>query len=118
MSGRTRRLLRAAAETDRTFARAFVRGRAYLVGKCIHCQSQVSVPLDLAEPAHATLEHIVPRNHGGTAEPDNLAVACRRCNQGKGKRLDWRPRRDATLARVIETLQAHRRARLRERAPE
>lgn len=28
----------------------------------------------------ATLEHIVPRCQGGTDDPDNLAMACSRCN--------------------------------------
>lgn len=113
MSSRTRRLLRAAAESDTTFARVEARGRTYLVGKCIHCSTRVSVPVADDEPAHATLEHIVPRNHGGSDEPENLAVACRRCNQGKGKRLDHRRPEDATLKRVIETLQSRRRERLR-----
>jgi 5-methylcytosine-specific restriction endonuclease McrA len=118
MSGRTRRLLLAAAESDATFERVRDRDGEYLVGKCIHCQSRVSVPLDGREPAHATLEHIVPRTHGGTDELDNLAVACRRCNQGKGKRLDHRPRSDPKLQQVIETLQARRRARLRPPSPD
>lgn len=113
MSGRTRRLLLAAAASDATFERVPDRGVEYLVGKCIHCQSRVSVPLDPREPAHATLEHIVPRTHGGSDELENLAVACQRCNQGKGKRLDSRPRNDPTLQQVIATLQARRRARLR-----
>jgi 5-methylcytosine-specific restriction endonuclease McrA len=113
MAGRTRRLLQAAAESDSTFERVESRGRSYLVGKCIHCQTRITVPLDWDEPAHATLEHIVPRNHGGTDDLENLTVACRRCNHGKGRRLDQRRLDDATLARVIETLQARRRERLR-----
>jgi 5-methylcytosine-specific restriction endonuclease McrA len=113
MAGRTRRLLHAAAESDTTFERVSVRGREYLVGKCIHCQTRVSVPVDWNEPAHATLEHIVPRALGGSDEPENLAVACQRCNQGKGRRLDVRRRGDETLERVIQTLQERRRERLR-----
>jgi len=113
MAGRTRRLLRAAAESDVTFERVESRGRTYLVGKCIHCSTQVTVPLDVDEPAHATLEHIVPRSHGGTDGLDNLAVACKRCNHGKGRRLDRRRPGDETLTRVIETLRARRRERLR-----
>jgi 5-methylcytosine-specific restriction endonuclease McrA len=113
VSRRTRRLLRAAAESDATFERQDVRGRGYLVGKCIHCQTRVSVPLDPDETAHATLEHIVPRHHGGSDDAENLAVACPRCNQAKGKRLDGRRRDDPTLERVIALLQERRRARLR-----
>lgn len=110
---RTRRLLLSAAASDNTFERVSLRGHEYWVGRCIHCASKVSIPLSDDEPAHGTLEHIVPRHHGGTDEPDNLAVACARCNQGKGKRLDKRRADDPTLARVIATLQARRRERLR-----
>jgi 5-methylcytosine-specific restriction endonuclease McrA len=113
MAGRTRRLLQAAAESDNTFERVSRDGREYLVGKCIHCQSRVSIPLDWNEQAHATLEHIVPRGLGGTDEPENLAVACQRCNQLKGKRLDRRRRGDETLERVIQLLQERRRERLK-----
>ena len=31
-----------------------------------------------------TFEHIVPRSKGGTDELDNIAVACRRCNEERG----------------------------------
>jgi 5-methylcytosine-specific restriction endonuclease McrA len=110
---RTRRLLLSAAESDNTFVRTVLRGREYWVGRCIHCQSKVSVPLTADEPASATLEHIVPRNHGGTDHPENLAVACARCNQGKGKRLDHRRKDDPTLQRVIAALRERRRERLR-----
>ncbi|MET0387247.1 MAG: HNH endonuclease [Polyangiales bacterium] len=114
MSRRSRQLLRAAAESDNTFERVTRGGREYWVGQCIHCRTRVSVPLDPDERAHATLEHIVPRHHGGSDDPENLAVACQRCNQGKGRRLDLRARNDDTLQRVITLLQERRRARLRE----
>jgi 5-methylcytosine-specific restriction endonuclease McrA len=117
MSSRTRRLLLAAARSDNTFEQRNMRGREYLVGQCIHCRTKVSVPLDPDEPAHATLEHILPQSHGGDDTPANLAVACQRCNQGKGKRLDHRRLTDPTLQQVIALLQARRRHRLRP-APE
>jgi 5-methylcytosine-specific restriction endonuclease McrA len=71
------------------------------------------VPLRPEEPSNATLEHIVPKHHGGTDAPENLAVACARCNQGKGKRLDKRRADDPTLVKVIATLQERRKQRLR-----
>jgi 5-methylcytosine-specific restriction endonuclease McrA len=111
--GRTRALLLLAAESDNTFERVTVRGREYWVGRCIHCQSKVSVPLADDEPAMGTLEHIVPKHHGGSDALDNLSVACARCNQGKGKRLDKRRRDDPTLMRVIAALQERRRERQR-----
>ncbi|MEM9861458.1 MAG: HNH endonuclease [Myxococcota bacterium] len=109
---RSHRLLLWAAATDATFERRGDR----LVGQCIHCQRRLSVDLDPA-PQVATVEHIEPRTHGGTDAVENLAVACARCNQGKGKRLDHRKRSDPTLSRVIDTLRARRAERLRT-APE
>ncbi|HET8933674.1 MAG TPA: HNH endonuclease [Polyangiales bacterium] len=112
---RTRALLLLAAESDQTFERATIRGREYWVGRCIHCQSKVTVPLASDEPASGTLEHIIAKHHDGTNALENLSVACARCNRGKGKRLDKRRRDDPTLTRVIAALQEHRRARQRSR---
>ncbi len=33
------------------------------------------------------VEHIVAKQHGGTDDPDNLALACNRCNAHKGPNL-------------------------------
>lgn len=33
------------------------------------------------------VEHIIPRQHGGSDEPDNLALACQHCNLHKGPNL-------------------------------
>ena len=33
------------------------------------------------------VEHIVARQHGGSEDPDNLALACHRCNLHKGPNL-------------------------------
>lgn len=84
-----------------------------LLGKCIHCNRKLSLELDGSPVTHATLEHIVPRTHGGTGALDNLAIACFRCNSGKGHRLDARPADDPTLQRLISTLQARRQDRHR-----
>jgi 5-methylcytosine-specific restriction endonuclease McrA len=74
----------------------------------------VAVGLDGRSLGGATLEHIVPTAQGGDDSPDNLAVACARCNHGKGRRLDHRKRGDPTLERVIALLRERRAARLRE----
>ena len=58
-------------------------------------------------------ENIVPRNHGGSDALLNLAIACSRCNHGKGAWLDPRRWDDEGLQRVISMLQARRMARLR-----
>jgi 5-methylcytosine-specific restriction endonuclease McrA len=53
------------------------------------------------------VEHIIARQHGGTDDPENLALACNRCNACKGPNLTgidpetstvvplFHPRRDA-----------------------
>lgn len=43
-------------------------------------------------PTDAVLDHVVPLKAGGSDEPDNLVVACRRCNNSKCDATDWVPR--------------------------
>jgi hypothetical protein len=46
---------------------------------------------------HATLDHLVPRSRGGLDVPDNIVVACHRCNCSKGSKIcpdEWIPRPD------------------------
>ncbi len=85
-----------------------------LSGKCIHCNRRLAIDLDGNPLSHETVEHIVPRTHGGTDAIANLAIACSRCNQGKGVRHDPRRWDDEGLQRVIATLQERRAARMRE----
>lgn len=33
-----------------------------------------------------TVDHLLPKAHGGTDDPSNLVAACRRCNSAKGAR--------------------------------
>ena len=41
-----------------------------------------------AEPYYRFhIEHIIPRQHGGTDDSDNLALACHHCNVHKGPNL-------------------------------
>lgn len=115
-AARNRQLLLAIVATDATFERATVRGGTAWVGKCIHCNARLVVGLDGTSDGAATIEHIVPRTHGGGDDLPNLAIACPRCNALKGKRLDHRRRDDPTLTEVIETLRARRLARWRDRA--
>lgn len=117
-SRRTSRLLLWCAATDRTFERAVAAdGQPVLSGKCIHCNARHTLTEAGAPLTSATVEHIIPRTHGGTDALDNLAIACARCNIGKGHRLDDRPWHDPTLQRVIATLQARRAARSRPPPP-
>lgn len=117
MKRRTHTLLLWAAATDATFERTVVDGWDALVGKCIHCQRSVCVPVVSDGPCGGTVEHIHPRHHGGDDSLENLAVACPRCNAGKGMRLDHRRASDPTLRRVVATLQERRRSRWRDPPP-
>ena len=101
-----------AAATDRTFALVTRDGHRWLEGKCIHCNRRLAMEISGVVKSTATLEHIVPRNHGGTDELENLAVACRRCNNTKGVRHDAQRWEDPKLQAVVETLR-ERRARRR-----
>ncbi|GAB4196172.1 MAG: hypothetical protein OHK0013_03140 [Sandaracinaceae bacterium] len=102
----------AIVHTDRTFERREVRGERVWVGRCIHCGSALVVDEDGATAA--TIEHIEPSAHGGTDDVRNLALACARCNQRKGARLDVRRRDDPTLSAVIEMLRRRRAERWRD----
>ncbi|MFF5985303.1 HNH endonuclease [Streptomyces olindensis] len=45
----------------------------------------------------ATLDHLIPRSHGGKNDADNVAVACRSCNSSKQDLMfpaEWIPNRD------------------------
>lgn len=51
--------------------------------RCEYCHA----PQLLANsPFH--IEHIVPSSHGGTDDPENLALGCNACNLAKGSRID------------------------------
>jgi len=111
MSARRRRILGIVA-TDSTFERKTVRGDEVWVGKCIHCNRRLVVEAN--GDTVGTIEHIVPRSHGGGDEIVNLALACGRCNREKGLRHDHRRPGDPGLSAVVQQLEARRRERWRE----
>jgi 5-methylcytosine-specific restriction endonuclease McrA len=117
-NSRLQRLLLWCAATDRTFQAAELGGVPVLVGKCIHCGKKLVLDRRGRPLSDASLEHIIPRHHGGTEEPENLAIACSRCNHEKGRRHDCARRDDPKLVQVIATLQARRRERTRAPLPE
>ena len=108
---RKQRLFLLVASTDRTFELKYRNGAPVLEGKCIHCQRKLQLHPDGRPIADATLEHIVPRNHGGTDDVHNLAIACARCNAEKGRRHDHKRSDDPKLTEVINRLLSRRRER-------
>lgn len=108
-----RRTILAVVATDRTFERGLAGDREAWIGKCIHCNARLSIGLDGEPISRATIEHILPRAHGGGDDLPNLAIACARCNHEKGMRHDHKPRGDARLAAIVERLAARRRERWR-----
>ncbi|UBF25095.1 HNH endonuclease [Kovacikia minuta CCNUW1] len=54
--------------------RQFIRERARFL--CEYCHSPEKSSSEIF-----TIDHLVPRSLGGSDEPDNLALACRRCNE-------------------------------------
>ena len=118
MSRLKRRRILSIVATDSTFARATVRGGGEVwVGKCIHCNRKLTVAANGEPIGHATIEHIIPRTHGGDDQLENLALACARCNPEKGVRHDVRRADDPKLTAVVERLQHRRRERWRDPVP-
>ena len=60
--------------------RDLVRRRA--ANRCEYCL----LPQEYSDLTHH-IEHIVAKQHGGTDEAENLALACHRCNLRKGPNL-------------------------------
>ncbi len=99
--------------TDATFERADFRGHEVWLGKCLHCNAHLMVELSGEPISRVTIEHIVPRVHGGTNALENLGLACARCNQGKGSRHDRNYLKDARAQALVSRLQERRRERWR-----
>jgi 5-methylcytosine-specific restriction endonuclease McrA len=52
------------------------REAGYRCGYCLCPQELLGMPM--------SIEHILPEAAGGTMDPENLWLACRRCNEFKG----------------------------------
>lgn len=48
--------------------------------RCVYCQTAVE---NTGQPL--TIDHIIPQAQGGQNSIDNLCLACRRCNEYKGR---------------------------------
>lgn len=133
---RLHRLLLIAAETDIETSWQPAMGpdpltgrtrEAHWLGRCLHCRTRLGLAADGKPWPGTTLEHIVPRSWFGKRAaaaltvgltgPDdrrNLALACARCNHGKGKGPDARGPGDPAAYEVIANLLARRQTRWRE----
>lgn len=89
---------------DKTFKKVDMRGTISWCGKCIHCKTHIHVSLSGKCMGKTTIEHILPKHHGGTDDPANLSLACKRCNNQKGVRLDARSLNHPKLQEVMKTL--------------
>lgn len=95
--------------------------------RCLHCRTRLQVAGDGEALGGSSLEHVVPQAWfgqraaaaltaqvgGDRDDARNLAVACRTCNQDKGKGPDARGPTDARAYEVVEMLLAKRLARWR-----
>lgn len=102
----------AIALTDTSFERASWRGEEVWRGRCFHCGSPLWLHLDGRPISPVTIEHVRPRNQGGTEDPRNLALACPKCNHRKGRRVD--ARKSTRSEAILVGHEARRAARWRE----
>ena len=112
MSQTHRDLLLMCAAQDHTFKYSGGQ-RGTWVGKCIHCRRKIGLDADGTPHGGTSLEHIVPRTHGGMNALDNLALACTRCNGQKGRKVDVLPWNHSRLQSMIQQLRDERQKRLR-----
>lgn len=108
-----RHLLRLAAATDREARLADGTWQT----RCLHCRAHLSISLQGDPLGSATLEHIVPRSWfgrrgseelvaglTGPSDARNLALACARCNQQKGRGPDAAGPGDARAREIVRSL--------------
>jgi len=115
-----RQLLRRAAATDREAALTDGTWQT----RCLHCRAHLSITAQGEPLGTATLEHIVPRSWfgrrgsediiaglDGPSDPRNLALACARCNQQKGRGPDAAGPADARAREIVRALLERRAGR-------
>jgi 5-methylcytosine-specific restriction endonuclease McrA len=56
--------------------------------KCHYCRHSMRIRRELADPRpdDATIDHKIPQSKGGSNGMENLALACRKCNEAKEDR--------------------------------
>jgi 5-methylcytosine-specific restriction endonuclease McrA len=98
-------------KSDNTYELTTYRGQSVWVGKCIHCNKKSYIKEDGSFISKLTIEHIIPKYHGGTDDLENIAIACASCNSHKGRTLDFKKRGHPELEKMIKSLQEKRKAR-------
>lgn len=120
MRSTLRKLLVAAVQTDAVAELVDGTWRT----RCLHCRSALYVSDEGVTSNGATLEHIIPQSWfekraaveliGDLTGPDdvrNLALACPRCNQGKGLNHDKAGPSNQRAREVVQALFAKRQER-------
>ena len=79
-----------------TFLRQLVRRRAG--ERCEYCR----IPQFAIPDGPLQVEHIIALQHQGTDDPDNLALACDRCNRLKGPNLSAIDPVTGTVVRLFD----------------
>ena len=98
---------------DNTFELSEYRDKIVWVGKCIQCNRKLYITQEGNAISEATIEHIIPRCHGGSNEINNLAIACKGCNNYKGRTVDVQNRGHPKLEKTIASLQEKKQKRYR-----
>jgi len=101
-------------KTDSSFKLTTYKNQNVWLGKCIQCNRKLYILIDGTPISEATIEHIIPKNHGGGDNLENLAISCKNCNNFKGRTLDIQKRGHSTLEKVISSLSSKRMSRWRE----
>jgi len=57
--------------------------------RCCHCGVRMTFPNGKSSLTEMTFEHVVPLGIGGQDHPDNMVIACRKCNNARGINTEW-----------------------------
>lgn len=89
-------LARVYSPQDYSYAPSWMwRRRWQSVRTCTYCGGPLlwNRPPDMPEALYnkyqPTRDHVVPRASGGSDDAQNLKIACRRCNEAKGRKRRW-----------------------------
>jgi 5-methylcytosine-specific restriction endonuclease McrA len=66
---------------------------------CTYCQ------LSFKRSSDVTIDHVLPKKHGGKNDDDNIVLCCSNCNEQKGKMLlsDFIQIYDIKITKLIDS---------------